>query len=145
MTAREELRYWIIERLLDDPNYEFEPAYMEYWETIHDRLRAKLLKQQEAMQAALEALEWAWGGEPLSSKEHEAITLLRAALSDAEDDAWELDYEVRVESGDEDMWVAGASTSKEALYYATQYVEEGTVRVYERRMKVIATLEADHD
>lgn len=40
-----------------------------------DRLRA-------AAQAALDALEWAWGGEPLSSKEHEAITLLRAALAE---------------------------------------------------------------
>jgi hypothetical protein len=36
---------------------------------------------RKAAQAALEALEWSWGGEPMGSKETEAITLLRSALA----------------------------------------------------------------
>ena len=39
-------------------------------------------KEREAMKAALEALEWSWGGEPLPSKEYEAMQLLRAALAE---------------------------------------------------------------
>lgn len=74
-----------------------------------------------------------------------AFVQYKAALADAEGEAWEVDYEVRVDTGYEEMWVAGASSLKDALHYAPQYTDEGTVRVYERRMKVIATMEARHD
>ena len=44
----------------------------------------------EAMKLALEALEWSWGGEPLGTKEFEAITALRQALAQTEQEpvAW---------------------------------------------------------
>ena len=69
----------------------------------------------------------------------------RAALAEAEDEAWEADYEVRVDTGYEEMWVAGADDVKDALHYAAQYTDEGTVRVYERHKRVIATLERTED
>jgi hypothetical protein len=37
----------------------------------------------EAMKLALEALEWNWGGEPLPTKELEAMTALRQAIKEA--------------------------------------------------------------
>ena len=101
-----------------------------------ERLRA-------AMQAALEALTVKVYS-PTAAIDM-AVPILRAALADAEDEVWEVDYEVRVDTGYEEMWVAGASSLKDALHYAPQYTDEGTVRVYERRMKVIATMEARHD
>ena len=39
---------------------------------------------REAAEMALEALEWAWGGEPLGTKEIDAITALREALEQPE-------------------------------------------------------------
>ena len=39
---------------------------------------------RQAAQQALEALEWVWGGEPLTGKELDAITALRAALAEPE-------------------------------------------------------------
>ena len=39
---------------------------------------------RQAAQQALEALEWAWGGEPLTGKEMVAIAALRAALAEPE-------------------------------------------------------------
>jgi len=39
---------------------------------------------REAAEMALEALEWAWGGEPLGTKEIDAITALREALAQPE-------------------------------------------------------------
>jgi len=36
---------------------------------------------RKAAQQALEALEWSWGGEPMGTLERDAITDLRAALS----------------------------------------------------------------
>ena len=36
---------------------------------------------REVVKLALEALEWSWGGEPMGTKEREAITALRAALA----------------------------------------------------------------
>lgn len=36
---------------------------------------------REVVELALEALEWSWGGEPMGTKEREAITALRAHLA----------------------------------------------------------------
>lgn len=99
-----------------------------------DKLRA-------AAQAALEA----WDTRAGIDAACKAFEALRAALAEQDAAEWEVDYEVRVDTGYEEMWVAEASTAKEALYYAAQYVEEGTVRVYERRLKVVATMEARDD
>ena len=44
---------------------------------------------RKAAEVALEALEWSWGGEPMSSKEMEAMVLLRSALSKEESVDWE--------------------------------------------------------
>ena len=41
-------------------------------------------KQREALQLALEALQWNWGGEPLPTKELEAINAIREALAEPE-------------------------------------------------------------
>jgi hypothetical protein len=105
-----------------------------------DKLRA-------AAQAALEAMDCIYS--PLHVREINkvgaAMGALRAALAEQDAAEWEVDYEVRVDTGYEEMWVAEASTAKEALRYAPQYVDEGTVRVYERRIKVIATMEARND
>ena len=38
------------------------------------------MSDREAMKLALEALEWAWGGEPMGTKEQAAIQALRTAL-----------------------------------------------------------------
>ena len=38
------------------------------------------MTKNEAMKLALEALEWSWGGEPLGTKEVEAMSALRQAL-----------------------------------------------------------------
>jgi len=38
----------------------------------------------EAMKLALEAFEWSWGGEPMSSKELEAMHALRKSIEEAE-------------------------------------------------------------
>ena len=106
-----------------------------------DKLRA-------AAQAALEAMDalHRTGDTQVFDLCHRETTEdLRAALAEPDAAEWEVDYEVRVDTGYEEMWVAEASTVKEALRYAPQYVEEGTVRVYERRMKVIATMEARND
>lgn len=42
---------------------------------------------REAAERALDALEWAWGGEPLGTKEIDAITALRDALADQSEQA----------------------------------------------------------
>ena len=39
------------------------------------------MSDREAMKLALEALEWAWGGEPMGTKEQAAMQALRAALA----------------------------------------------------------------
>ena len=39
------------------------------------------MSDREAMRLALEALEWAWGGEPMGTKEQAAMQALRAALA----------------------------------------------------------------
>ena len=44
---------------------------------------------RKAAEVALEALEWSWGGEPISTKEIEAMILLRSALSKEEAVDWE--------------------------------------------------------
>lgn len=36
---------------------------------------------REVVELALDALEWSWGGEPMGTKEREAITALREALA----------------------------------------------------------------
>lgn len=41
-------------------------------------------QERKAMELALEALEWSWGGEPLGTKEFEAMTALRQALTQGE-------------------------------------------------------------
>ena len=41
-------------------------------------------KQREALELALEALQWNWGGEPLPTKELEAINAIREALAEPE-------------------------------------------------------------
>lgn len=38
------------------------------------------MTKNEAMKLAREALEWSWGGEPLGTKEVEAMSALRQAL-----------------------------------------------------------------
>lgn len=42
------------------------------------------MTKNEAMKLALEALEWSWGGEPLGTKEVEAMSALRQALEQPE-------------------------------------------------------------
>ena len=42
------------------------------------------MTKDEALKLALEALEWNWGGEPLPTKELEAMTALRQAIAEAE-------------------------------------------------------------
>jgi len=39
------------------------------------------VSDREAMKLALEALEWAWGGEPMGTKEQAAMQALRTALA----------------------------------------------------------------
>ena len=39
------------------------------------------MSDREAMKLALEALEWAWGGEPMGTKEQAAMQALRTALA----------------------------------------------------------------
>jgi len=39
------------------------------------------MSDREAMRLALEALEWAWGGEPMGTKEQAAMQALRTALA----------------------------------------------------------------
>lgn len=41
-------------------------------------------KQRQALELALEALQWNWGGEPLPTKELEAINAIREALAEIE-------------------------------------------------------------
>ena len=41
-------------------------------------------KQREALELALEALQWNWGGEPLPTLEIEAIEALKRALAEPE-------------------------------------------------------------
>ena len=41
-------------------------------------------KQREALELALEALQWNWGGEPLPTMEIEAIEALKRALAEPE-------------------------------------------------------------
>ena len=43
------------------------------------------MTKDEALKLALEALEWSWGGEPLATKELEAIAALRQALEQPSD------------------------------------------------------------
>ena len=39
------------------------------------------MSDREAMELALEALEWAWGGEPMGTKEQAAMQALRVRLA----------------------------------------------------------------
>ena len=39
------------------------------------------MSDREVMKLALEALEWAWGGEPMGTKEQAAMQALRARLA----------------------------------------------------------------
>ena len=48
--------------------------------------RGPAVSLRQAAQQALEALEWAWGGEPLTGKEMVAITALKQALAEPEQD-----------------------------------------------------------
>ena len=43
--------------------------------------RDNITLPREVVKLALEALEWSWGGEPMGTKEREAITALRTALA----------------------------------------------------------------
>lgn len=42
------------------------------------------MTKDEAMKLAIEALEWSWGGEPMGTKEIEAMSALRQALDQPE-------------------------------------------------------------
>ena len=44
------------------------------------------MSDREAMKLALEALEWAWGGEPMGTKEQAAMQALRTALAAPSED-----------------------------------------------------------
>ena len=43
-----------------------------------------MIKQRQALQKALEALQWNWGGEPLPTMELEAIEAIKEALVEPE-------------------------------------------------------------
>lgn len=90
---------------------------------------------------AIEAVLRAWDSEEGMPQLPIAIEVLRASLTDAESQEERLDYEIRVD----DEWMAGADRIEDAIGYAYGYIEEGVVRVYERRIKEIAVLEARHD
>jgi hypothetical protein len=50
-------------------------------------------QERKVMKLALEALEWSWGGEPLGTKEFEAMAALRQSLAQPEQEpiAWDIE------------------------------------------------------
>ena len=56
--------------------------------------RDNITMPREVVQEALDALEWSWGGEPMGTKEREAITALRTDLAAEQENktpAWWMD------------------------------------------------------
>ena len=89
-------------------------------------------QERKAMQMALDALEWSWGGEPLGTKEFEAITALRKALDHVPDTMKMLEPDMGIDRGawddvpDATKWVdelrGGDETEQEPV--AWMYVNE---------------------
>ena len=71
---------------------------------------------REVVKLALEALEWSWGGEPMGTKEREAITALRTHLAAQ---TYELDLSIRLKG----LEIALANCEKSHKLTAEKYMD----------------------
>lgn len=58
--ARLRITIDLIWQILEDPNQEFTASDMEYWDTIHDKLKAALSAAQDAPAQAAQAVPQGW-------------------------------------------------------------------------------------
>lgn len=91
--ARREIELSLVEQLLEDPNCDLSAVDMEYWNSMHDKLREKLLatpqsaalpesadKLREALQALVNSIDNNTGALPSSDVYERALDEARAAL-----------------------------------------------------------------
>jgi hypothetical protein len=86
----------------NNPKNDREHAAVREIERLRETRQAAMTDLRQAATLALEALEWVYGGEPLPTKEQEAITALKAALEQPEQELppeWPLIKNILAEYG----------------------------------------------